>query len=103
MRPQVVAVTGAGTSAPIALDWEQKTFNVGIQAVIDGTVSDYDIQGTLDDVNAVGIAGATWQSLAGFDNLSANIISGVPTPTRWVRINLVTGTGTVTLTTVQSS
>jgi hypothetical protein len=98
MRPQIVALTGTGQSDSIKLDWEQGEFKVGLQAVVGGTVTDYNIEATLDDPEAP----TTWQSIASGDALAATALLALIVPVRAIRINLVAGTGTVTLTAVQA-
>jgi len=98
MRPQIVAVTGAGQSDTIKTDWEQGDFNVGLQAVVAGTVTDYNIEATLDDPENP----TTWQSIASGDALAATALLALTVPVRALRVNLVAGTGSVTLTAVQA-
>ena len=49
MRPQVISITGTGTTAWIPLDYKQNPFNVGFGVVVSGTVT-YSIEHTFDNV-----------------------------------------------------
>jgi len=98
MRPTTVSKTGTGSSDTIKLDWEQGDFHVGLQAVVVGTVTDYNIEATLDDPESP----TTWQSIADGDALSASALLALIVPVRAIRITIVAGTGSVTLTSVQS-
>ena len=101
-RPTSVSVTGVGTSNPILLDVFGSP-NVSLQAVVSGTAT-YTIQQTLDNVRDNGAAAATWfdhpdTALVGATASKQGNYAYVPTATR---INLTSGTGTVTLTAVQA-
>lgn len=95
----VLSQTGAGSSTYWTPDYFKDVFNVGLQAVVSGTVISYNIQYTLDDTTASGYAPASgnWFNVPNFSALSASAAGNFTIPCRGVRINLVTGTGSVTL------
>ena len=101
MRPQVVSVTGAGSSAPIMIDRMQAPTNIGLAVTISGTVTDADVEHTFDDVNDPDVT-PTWFPHASLAGLAANTDGNYAFPPRWVRITINTGTGTATLTLIQS-
>jgi hypothetical protein len=102
MRPQTVTQSGVGESALLCPDTNRNPFRVDFVAVVNGTVSDYDIEYTKDNPFAAGFdpATATWfpSSVTG---ASASAEGSIQTVARAVRINLVTGTGSVELTLLQ--
>ncbi len=101
MRPQVVAVTGAGSSDPIMVDRLQTPTNIGLAVVMTGSVTDADVEHTFDDVNDTSIT-PTWFEHPTLNALSANADGNLAFPPRFVRITIVTGTGTATLTMIQA-
>ena len=95
----VLTQTGAGASTFAIPDWFQNPFNIGLQAVISGTVSSYSIQYTLDDTTADGYNPATgnWTAVPSMTGLSATTWGTLTVPCRGICINVTTGPGSVTL------
>ena len=96
MRPQTISQTGVGTSTEAVVDYRQSNFKVGVACVVSGTAT-YTLQHSYD--------GTTW-----FDNSDAALVAattnqdtGYTTPILSSRINLTTGTGTVTATYLQGN
>ena len=93
MNKQVVETTGVSTSTNINLVAGQG-FYVGFGAIVSGTAT-YTVQHTFDGVNYFDhefVAAAT-------DNQDGNYAY----PVASIRINLTSGSGTVVLTTIQTS
>lgn len=103
MRYQPITQTGVGASAPLRVSDNARPFELGLFAVIDGTVADYNIEYTGDNVQAPGYDPDTgnWFSTS-IDGASASAVGKLDTPCTALRINVVTGTGSVELTVVQS-
>ena len=99
MRPQVITVTGVATSAWIPLDYKQSPFNVGLGAVVNGTVT-YDIEHTFDEVFDSTITPVAFKHST-MVTKSANADGNYAFPIRAIRINNTTGTGSTTLTILQ--
>ncbi len=103
MRPAKTSVTGVAASTAVPLDIYCPTFNVGLYAVVSGTVT-YTVQATGDDVFDSTVT-PTWfsVSIAAMVGATANQSGNLTQPARAVRINQTAGTGTTTLTVVQQS
>lgn len=104
MRPQTVSLTGTGQSAWIPVNSKQTPFNVGLAAVVNGTVT-YTIQHTFDNVLDPVVAAGT---ITAFDNSgltgqTANKDGNYAFPISAIRINNTAGTGTTTLTIMQGA
>ena len=99
MRPQVVSITGTGQSAWIPMDYKQSPFNVGLGAVVNGTVT-FDIEHTFDDVFDISITPTAFKNST-LTALSSNKDGNYAFPIRAVRINNTSGTGTTTVTLLQ--
>jgi len=67
---------------------------------ISGTVTDYNIEQTADDLENSSIT-PIWFSVASGDALSADALILGEIPVRAVRVTIVTGTGTVRLVVIQ--
>jgi len=99
MRPQVIKLTGTGTTAWIPMDYKQSPFNVGFAVVVNGTIT-YDIELTFDDVFDSAVTPVAFKH-ATVVAQTANAISGQTIPVRAMRINNTAGTGDTTLTILQ--
>jgi len=99
MRPQVISITGTGTTAWIPLDYKQNPFNVGFGAVVSGTVT-YDIEHTFDDIFNTAVTPTAFKHET-LVSQSANQDGNYAFPIRAVRINNTAGTGSTTLTLLQ--
>jgi hypothetical protein len=105
MRPIVVSVTGIGTT-PLARMDEWCPGPVSIQVTVSGTVT-YSVQSSNDDPNSptnpVALGSMTW--ITTNDTNAANATTSVQTnyliAPLFIRVNVSTGTGTVTATIVQ--
>lgn len=99
MRPQVISLTGTGQSAWIPMDYKQSPFNVGLGAVVNGTVT-FDIEHTFDDVYDTTITPVEFKHST-LVTKSANADGNYAFPIRAIRINNTAGTGSTTLTILQ--
>jgi len=99
MRPQVIQQTGVGQSAWVPMDYKQSPFNVGMGAVVSGTVT-YNVEHTFDDVyNAtVTPVAFTHSTMIG---QTINTDGNYAFPIRAIRVNVTAGTGSTTLTILQ--
>lgn len=99
MRPQIVSKTGTGTSAWIPVDHYQSPFNVGLGAVVNGSVT-YTIEHTFDDVFDTSVTPTAFahSTLAA---QTTNKDGNYAFPVRAIRINNTLGTGSTTLTILQ--
>jgi hypothetical protein len=99
MRPQVISITGTGTTAWIPLDYKQSPFNVGLGAVVNGSVT-YDIEHTFDEVFDSTVTPTAFKH-AVLAAQTTNKDGNYAFPVRAVRINNTAGTGSTTLTILQ--
>jgi hypothetical protein len=99
MRPQVISLTGTGTTAWIPLDYKQNPFNVSIAAVVNGTIT-YDIEHTFDNVFDVAVTPVAFKH-ASVVAQTTNKDGNYAFPVRAVRVNNTAGTGSTTLTILQ--
>lgn len=105
MIPQVVSVTGTGTSKVVGFDIERNPFNIGIFCTVSGTVN-YTIQHTADDIyaNSYNPSTGIWFSNdnAALVGASSNQDGNYAYPVRASRVLVNSGTGTVTVTYIQA-
>lgn len=99
MRPQVISITGTGTTAWIPLDYKQSPFNVSVAAVVNGTVT-YDIEHTFDEIFDTKVTPTAFKH-ASITAQTANKDGNYAFPVRAIRVNNTAGTGTTTLTILQ--
>lgn len=99
MRPQVISITGTGTTEWIPLDYKQSPFNVGMGIVVNGTIT-YDIEHTFDDILAPGTTPTAFKH-SSLTAQTTNKDGNYAFPIRAIRINNTAGTGTTTLTILQ--
>jgi hypothetical protein len=86
----VAAASPAGAQTPYAADWLQSPFQVGwsVEGLGGGVTGTYNIEATLDDVNAV--ASPTYFAVA--SGLSANASGTIgPGPVAFIRVNFTVG------------
>lgn len=102
MRPTSVSVTGVGTSSVVVPDYLSSPTNVGVGCVVSGTAT-YTVEHTFDDVfsSSFNPATATWIANTGLTGKTANADGNYAFPVRGIRLNIASGTGTVTMTVVQ--
>lgn len=99
MRPQVISITGTGTTVWIPLDYKQNPFNIGLGIVVNGTIT-YDIEHTFDDVFDASVTPTAFKHstlVAQTTNKDGNYAF----PVRAIRINNTAGTGSTALTILQ--
>ena len=100
MRPQVVSVTGVANSAWIPVDNYSIPTNISLHAVVNGTVTTT-IQYTVDDIQDSTVTPTAF-SVTGMSAISANTAGNIAFPVRAIRISNTAGTGSTTLTILQS-
>jgi hypothetical protein len=91
--------TGSGTSGWVPLDPAQTPFCVGFGAVVSGTVA-YSIEHTFDNIFDSSITPTAFTNALG-TGLSTNQDGNYIAPVAAVRINVASGSGSVTLTVLQ--
>ena len=104
MTTIVLTQTGAGSTNFIVPDYFISPFNIGLQAIKTGVVSDFSVEYTLDDTQADGYNPATgnWAKVTNFANISASTWGAFTTPCRGIRLTITTGAGSVALTLCQA-
>jgi hypothetical protein len=103
MRPVTISQTGIGNSAVVIPDYMLNPFNIGVAVRVTGTVT-YTVEHTSDDVFAATFnpATATWFAHTTLTSLSANAVSNYAFAVRGIRVTVTAGSGTASLTIVQS-
>lgn len=101
MRPVVVSKTGVGTSTIVPVNYAQAPFNVGVAAVLSGTAT-FSIQHTYDNIFDLDVT-PNWFTDVDLLGKTANVDGAFVTPIRAIRVNITSGTGTVTLTVLQGN
>lgn len=102
MRSIVLTRSGSsGTSGLGVLDTYRSPFNVGIGVKVTGTAT-YTIEHTFDNVLTSDPSTATWYSHVSLVGLSGNADGNYAFPVTAVRVNMTSGTGTVTATIIQA-
>lgn len=96
---QIRTITGPGVTPWIATDIAQTPFNVGFGAVVTGTVS-YSIEHTFDDIYNPLVTPTAFTNVLGV-GLAANKDGNYAAPVAGIRVNVASGTGSVTLTVLQ--
>lgn len=97
MKVQTVSLTGTGNSSPIVINTNSNPVNVGLAFVVSGTAT-YTMQVCYDSPNAF----TTWFNDATVNAKTANFNSSLNTPVTGIRFQITSGTGSVTMTVVQS-
>lgn len=99
MRQTELTQVGAGNSNPIPLDYDRNPFNVGFGCTVTGTVSDYTIEHTFDNIQAPGYVAASgrWFPHPAVVNQSSSQDGTYAFPVSAIRIKITTGTGSVLL------
>lgn len=98
MQSITTSQTGTGTSTVVGVDYMIAPFAVGLGAVVSGTVT-FTIEYTMQDPMDAGFnpATASWFPVTGMTSISATTGASLTVPCRGVRINVSSGSGTVTL------
>lgn len=99
MRPQVISITGTGTTAWIPLDYKQNPFNIGLGIVVNGTIT-YDIEHTFDNVLDSSVTPTAFKHST-LVAQTANKDGNYAFPVQAIRVNNTAGTGSTTLTILQ--
>lgn len=98
-RQSVVTQTGAGTPGWVPLDTYVAPQGVSVSCVVTGTVTDYDVDVTYDDVNDPDATITAWPTAINAETTSQ--ADQMPTPISAVRLTIITGTGSVAMTVLQ--
>lgn len=103
MRPAVFSQTGTGSTNPWVPDRGRVPTNIAVGVKVTGTVN-YTVQYTYDDPFAVGFtpSGAVWYNHSTLVTLAANADGNFAFYPRAVRLTVNSGTGTATMTFIQS-
>jgi len=107
MRPVVYTLTDASGGAKVSNvyppDNYVSPFNVALSVIVTGTVS-YTVQYTFDDVFAASFSPATanWTNHPSLTAQTATKDSNIAYPVTGIRIQLASGTGSVTFTAIQA-
>jgi hypothetical protein len=91
--------TGAGATTYVIPDFFIENFNIGLQAVVTGTVSSFSAQFTLDDTTADEYVASSgnWFDVTGLSAASASAAVAMIIPCRGIRLKITTGSGSVAL------
>lgn len=107
MQAVTASVTGAGSSRPIRVD-DFAPSPVTVQVIVSGTAT-YTVESTLSDpndpVNPVAAGSLVWiaSSDAGVVAATTSKQSGFQYAPKFIRVRVTAGSGTATLTVLQSS
>jgi hypothetical protein len=103
MRRVQVSQTGVGQSQIVPVDQYVNSTQVTLGVVVTGTVT-YNVLYTLDDINAAGFSPSTanWYVHTVLTNLTASACSNFMFPVTATCVAVTAGTGTATLTVLQS-
>jgi hypothetical protein len=106
MRPTTVSITSTAaplSSALVPIDQYISPCNIAVGCIISGTVN-YTVQHTFDNIFALNFdpATATWFNHPTLAAQIANADSNYAFPPRAIRVTKNSGTGTVSMTIVQS-
>lgn len=99
MKAVVVSQTGVGTTPWVMIDTFKNPVNVGLACVHTGTVS-YSVEYTYDDVFN-GATATAWPHSV-IVTQTGDKDGSITFPVKAVRVNMASGTGSVTLTVLQS-
>ncbi len=101
MRPQVVTLSSATTSAPLVMDRKQNPFNVGIGVTVTGTAT-YTVEHTFDDI--LGGVTPVWLPNATLTAATTSQSGNYAFPVTAIRLNVTAWTsGNVVMTVLQGS
>lgn len=99
MRASVVSQTGAGNTQWVVVDTWKESPHISVACVVSGTVN-YTIEHTFDDVLG-GVSATAWAN-SGVTGATANASAAYDYPIKAVRVTVNSGTGTVTMTVLQT-
>ena len=95
MRPITVTLVSPGVSAGILMNWRITPFNVGIGCVVSGSVV-YNVEHSFENPPT------NWFQNANISEATTSLDTNYMFPVQFVRLNLVSGSGSVTMTLIQS-
>lgn len=98
MKPQVYSQTGTGTTDPFVVNTNVTPVNIGIAVVVTGTVN-YTVQHTYDSPTP---SFTTWFNDANLASKTATAETNINFPITGLQLVVNSGTGTATMTVVQS-
>jgi len=102
MRPQVIQLSSATTSAWVPLDYKQSPFNVGLGLTFSGTAT-ATVEHTFDDVFDSSVTPTAF-SHSTLNGITSKNDGNYAFPVRAIRLNVTSWTsGTVTLTALQGN
>ena len=97
MKPQSYSQTGAGTTGAYVVNTNSTLVNIGIAVVVSGTVN-YTVQHTYDSPAGF----TTWFNDANLASKTATAETNLAFPVTGLQLVVNSGTGTATMTVVQS-
>ena len=104
MPANILTQSGVGSSRVYAADYFQNPVNIGVQAVVTGTVT-YTVEYTLDDITSAtfNAATATWTAASGsLSGATASANGLIDIPCRGVQVTVTAGDGSVAVTLCQA-
>lgn len=99
MKPQVLSVTGVGTSSSVVVNTNISPINIGVAVVVTGTVN-YTVNHTYDSPGGSGFS--TWFPDGTLAGKTANAETNITIPVTGLQLVVNSGTGTATMTVVQA-
>lgn len=102
---QMIVSSSSGASAPLVMNLNATPFNVGFGVVVTSGSPTYTVQHTFDNLsNSSGSASGftTWFDHPTIAAQTANADGNYAFPVSGIRVNVTSGTGTVTLTLIQA-
>lgn len=97
MKVQTQSLTGTGNSGAVVVNTNVNPVNIGLAFVVTGTVN-YTMQVTYDSPSSF----TTWFDDATVASKTANFASSITTPVTGVRFKINSGSGSVTMSAIQS-
>ena len=103
MKAIVLTATGVQATPVAATNANVSPFNIGFGVAVNGSVT-YTVQHTFDDVYASGFApaSATWYNHPSVQGQTISMDGNYAFPVRGIRVNITSGTGSVTATILQA-
>jgi hypothetical protein len=105
MTTIVLTQTGNGSSNYMIPDYFIPFFNIGLQAIVSGTVASYSVEYTLDDTQSPSFDASTanWNPITNFSAISSSTWGVFTVPCRGIRVTITNGaSGAVALTLCQA-
>jgi hypothetical protein len=98
MKYKDLSQSGVGRSGICAIDDFQVPVNVGVGAKLASGTATFNIEYTLDDLDAI----TNWYVAPGFSAVSASTGGSITIPCKAICINITSGTGAVVAAVVQA-